>query len=84
MIYTTLTINSGWTNNQGKNATYLYSGTSGSAVLYWHGGVNGVNACANPVITNTVVAGGGELPVPPGCGVQIVSGVGVTAAAVFP
>lgn len=78
------TINSGWTNSQGANASYLYNGTSGTAVLYWHGGVNGASVCANPVITNAIGSQGGSLPVPPGCGVQIVSGSGVTATVVFP
>ena len=78
------TINAGWTNANGTNASYLYNGTSGSAVLYWHGGVNGATPCAHPIITNTIAVGGGELPVPPGCGVQIVSGVGVTSTVVFP
>ena len=77
------TVASGWTNNTGTNAVYLYNGTSGNAVLWWCGGLAGVNPCATAVITDTVVASGGNFPVPQGCGVQITSGVGITATVVF-
>jgi len=77
------TIASGWTNNTATNAVYLYTGTSGNAVLWWCGGTGGASPCANAIITDTVAASGGNFPVPQGCGVQITSGVGLTAVVVF-
>lgn len=73
------TLNSGFTNTQNSNAVYFYFGTSGSAVLYWSGG----SGARSPIITNAIVAAGGNFPLQQGCGVQITSGVGVQAAVVF-
>jgi hypothetical protein len=77
------TIASGITNTYRTNMVYNYSGTSGTINIYSAGGVGGVNAAANLYFSGTVVAGLAEIILPPNWGVQITSGVGMTAAAHF-
>lgn len=66
----------------GINMNVHVVGTSGTVVFYNRSGVNGQTVCGTPLWTNTTaIPIGMVIPVPVNCGIQIVSGVGVTMQA---
>jgi hypothetical protein len=77
------TIASGITNTYGTNMTFNVNCTSGTVTLYSAGGVGGVNVAANAYFTGALAVGMSEFHLPANWGIQITSGVGVTAAAHF-
>lgn len=66
----------------GVNMNVHVVGTSGTIVFYNRSGLNGQTVCGTSLWTNTTaIPIGMVIPVPVNCGIQIVSGVGVTMQA---
>jgi hypothetical protein len=68
----------GVTNTSGINWIGNITGTSGTYVLYNRGGAAGGTAAATAVWTNTILPTGASFILPANCGLQVVTGVGVT------
>jgi len=62
----------------GVNVAANIIGTSGTYVFYNRSGAGGATVCGTSLFTNTIPTLGQTLPVPVNCGIQVVTGAGVT------